>query len=283
MQAIRNVLEKHEKMALLVGNGPNLAAQIMPNWKQLLKSISNPPIDFEVEGLSNTEVYDLVDLHSKEGHDVKAHVIRALAIPADTVDLPIHKRIMQLAQEFDTPVLTTNFDTTFEKSIDAKLLKINSKGFTRYYPWKTYYGFEQHTLPTDGFGVWKVHGDVRYKDSIRLGLTDYMGSVERARGMIHKGNTRLFRGKQDSYWKGQDTWLHIWFKLPVVVFGLGFGLDEVFLRWLLIERRRYRNFHKEPMQVYYISKSNIAPSTQNLMQNLGVEIVTIQEYSELYG
>lgn len=268
---------------MLIGNGPNLAAQIMPNWKQLLKSISNPPIDFNVEGLSNTEVYDLVDLHSKEGHDVKEHVIRALAIPADTVDLPIHQRIMNLAREFDTPVLTTNFDTAFEKSIDAKLLKITSKGFTRYYPWKTYYGFEQHESPTDGFGVWKVHGDVRYKDSIRLGLTDYMGSVERARGMIHKGNTRLFKGKRDSYWAGQDSWLHIWFNLPVLVFGLGFGLDEVFLRWLLIERRRYLNFHKEPMQVYYISKSDIAPSTQNLMENLGVEIVTIQEYSELYG
>jgi hypothetical protein len=269
-------------MALLIGNGPNLAAQIMPNWKQLLKSISNPPIDFEVEGLSNTEVYDLVALHSRKGHDVKAHVIRELAIPPEQ-SLPIHERIMKLAQEFDAPVLTTNFDAAFETSVGAKLFKITPKGFTRYYPWKTYYGVEQHTSPTDGFGIWKVHGDVRYKDSIRLGLTDYMGSVERARRLIHKGSTRLFRGEQKGYWSGQDSWLHIWFNLPVVIFGLGFGIDEVFLRWLLIERRRYLNYQEKPMQVYFITKTDVASSTKNLMENLGVTMVHIQEYAELYG
>jgi len=283
MKVLRNLLDEHERMALLIGNGPNLAAQIMPNWKQLLKSISNPPIDFEVEGLSNTEVYDLVELHSKKGHDVKEHVIRELAIAPDQA-LPIHQQIMQLAQEYKAPVLTTNFDSAFEKSVDAKMLKITPKGFTRFYPWKTYYGFEQHQSPTDGFGVWKVHGDVRYKDSIRLGLTDYMGAVSRARGLIHKGKTRLFRSKNRKlYWAGQDSWLHIWFNLPVIVFGLGFGGDEVFLRWLLIERRRYLNYLEEPMQVYYIAKGEVPPSTQNLMENLGVTMVSIQEYSELYG
>jgi hypothetical protein len=124
---------------------------------------------------------------------------------------------------------------------------------------------------------------VRYKDSIRLGLTDYMGSVERARGLIHKGKPRLFRSKSNVSWSGEDSWLHIWFNLPVVVFGLGFGVDEVFLRWLLIERRRYLNYHNQPMHVYFVAKTNIAPSTENLMENLGVTMVSIQEYSELYG
>lgn len=283
LKAVRNILEKHEKAALLIGNGPNLAAQIMPSWKQLLTSVSSPPIHFNVEGLSNTEVYDLVALHSRKGHDVKEHVIRELAISPEQ-SLPIHQRLMELAQAYNAPVLTTNFDSAFEKSIDAKQVKINSKGFTRYYPWKTYYGFQQHESPTDGFGIWKVHGDVRYKDSIRLGLTDYMGSVERARGMIHKGSSRLFRSKRKgSSWTGQDSWLHIWFNLPVIIFGLGFGADEVFLRWLLIERRRYFNYHKKPMHVYFVSKEDVPPATENLMENLGVTMISIQEYSELYG
>ena len=190
---------------------------------------------------------------------------------------------MEFARTHNSPVLTTNFDESFEKSVDAQLFHIDSKGFTRFYPWKTYYGHEQLTLPTDGFGIWKIHGDVRYKDSIRLGLTDYMGSGERARKLIHNGDDRLFRGKRQEYWQGHQTWLHIWFNLPIVIFGLGYGIDEVFLRWLLIERRRYLNIYNDPMEVYYISNGTPAPAINNLMQNLGVEIKLINDYSELYG
>lgn len=282
MRAIRQVLNNHTRVAMLIGNGPNLASSIMPNWKQLLKSVSNPPINFEVDGLSNTEVYDLVELHSIENHDVKQQVVSQLKLLPDR-DVSLHYRLMKLAREYNSPILTTNFDEAFEKSIDAKLFRIGSKGFTRFYPWRSYYGFEKHELPTNGYGIWKIHGDVRYKDSIRLGLTDYMGSVERARRMIHKGEDRLFHGKRQRFWKGYQSWLHIWFNLPIVIFGLGFGIDEVFLRWLLIERRRYLNIYRDPMEVYFISRSDLSSSTRNLMQNLGVELLTINDYSELYG
>lgn len=281
MKPIKQILDRHNKVALLIGNGPNLASGIMPTWKQLLKSVSNPPIKFEIDGLSNTEVYDLVELNSKQGHDVKQHVISQLKLLPEK-DISVHSRLMNLAKSYNAPVLTTNFDEAFEKSIDAKLHRIGTSGFTRFYPWRSYYGFKKHDLPTDGFGIWKIHGDVRYRDSIRLGLTDYMGSVERARRMIHKGSDRLFKGKREKYWKGHQSWLHIWFNLPIIIFGLGFGIDEVFLRWLLIERRRYLNLYHEPMQIYYISTASINPATRNLMQNLGVEIIIINDYSEVY-
>lgn len=282
MHIIRQILDRHNKVALLIGNGPNLSSNIMPSWKQLLKSVSNPPINFDVDGLSNTEVYDLVELHSDENHDVKASVVRELKLLPEK-DISLHRRLMHLAIEYDAPVLTTNFDEAYETSVEAKLYRIGNTGFTRFYPWESYYGFNEHQLPTDGFGIWKIHGDVRYKDSIRLGLTDYMGSVERARRLIHKGEDRLFTGKRQPNWKGHQSWLHIWFNLPIVIFGFGFGIDEVFLRWLLIERRRYLNLYQDPMEVYYISKSHISSSVRNLMQNLGVQIILIDDYSEIYG
>jgi hypothetical protein len=68
-----------------------------------------------------------------------------------------------------------------------------------------------------------------------------------------------------------------------VIVGLGYGIDEVFLRWLLIERRRYRNLYREPMQVYYLSKDIPAPGVTNLLHNLGVELVLVDDYSALYG
>jgi hypothetical protein len=282
MIALREIVNRHNKVAFLIGNGPNLAANIMPSWKDLLKSASDIPIRFEVDGLSNTEVYDLVEMSSDEPKEVKNRVKNRLEILPD-YNTAIHKRLMEFAIANNSPVLTTNFDEVFEKSVNAELFHIESKGFTRFYPWKTYYGIAQHILPTDGFGIWKVHGDVRYTDSIRLGLTDYMGSSERARKLIHNGEDRLFNGKRQEFWSGHQTWLHIWFNLPLVIFGLTYGLDEVFLRWLLIERKRYLNIYNRPMNVYYISKDAPAPSVSNLMRNLDVELVSINDYSELYG
>lgn len=282
MRTLREIAGRYDKVAFLIGNGPNLSAQIMPSWKELLKSAADRPITFETDGLSNTEVYDLVELHSEIGHDVKER-IRAKLELLDTYDIRIHRRLMEFASSINAPVLTTNFDETFESSVNAQPYHIDSKGFTRFYPWKTYYGHAQLTLPTEGFGIWKIHGDVRYKDSIRLGLTDYMGSAERARKLIHNGDDRLFQGKRQEYWQGHQTWLHIWFNLPVIIFGLGLGVDEVFLRWLLIERRRYLNLYFDPMEVYYVSKGAPGPAIYNLMQNIGVETIVVDDYSEIYG
>jgi hypothetical protein len=282
MRVLEPILQRHSKVAFLIGNGPNLAANIMPSWKDLLLNASDSEIPFLVDGLSNTEVYDLVEMNCNNPSEVKPRVKNSLEVLPNH-DISIHKRIMEFAIQNDSPVLSTNFDEAFEKSVKAKRFHIDSKGFTRFYPWKTYYGFTKHTLPTDGFGIWKVHGDVRYASSIRLGLTDYIGSAERARKLIHNGDDRLFNGKRQDYWSGYQTWLHIWFNLPLVIFGLTYGLDEVFLRWLLIERKRYLNIYDKPMHVYYVSKDEPIPAVRNLMENLGVEIIRIDDYAELYG
>lgn len=282
MRILQNIVNRHTRVSFLIGNGPNLAAKNMLSWKDLLISVADQPIPFQIDGLTNTEVYDIVELYSDNGHEVKERVINSLKLTS-TSNLDIHRRLIEFAKAHNSPVLTTNFDESFEKSVKAQLFHIDSKGFTRFYPWKTYYGHEQHTFPTDGFGIWKIHGDVRYKDSIRLGLTDYMGSVERARKLIHNGEDRLFRGKRQDFWQGHQTWLHIWFNLPIAIFGFGYGIDEVFLRWLLIERRRYLKHYYDPMEVYYISRDEPAPAIKNLMQNLEVEVILIDDYSEIYG
>ncbi len=282
METLKKLIHSHDKVAFLIGNGPNLAAKIMPSWKELLASVSDMPISSDISGLSNTEVYDLVELHSKNPTKIKERVCQHLTIK-DKHSLTIHKDLMEMAEAFDIPVLTTNFDQALETSVDAKLHHLESKSFTRFYPWKSYYGHVPLEFPTDGFGIWKIHGDIRYKDSIRLGLTEYMGSVERARKILHKGKGRLMKRKDRNKWQGNKTWLHIWFHLPIIIFGLGCGIDEIFLRWLLIERRRYLNLYKEPMNVWYISLESPPPAVSNLMQNLGAKIEIIKDYPEIYG
>ena len=72
-----------------------------------------------------------------------------------------------------------------------------------------------------------------------------MGSVGRARAWLHRGgDRRLFSGKSPDNWLGKNTWVHIIFNSPLLIFGLALEENEVFLRWLLIERARY--FKKFP-------------------------------------
>ncbi|MGC4100770.1 SIR2 family protein [Ferruginibacter sp.] len=282
MHALQQVRKKFTRAAFLIGNGPNLGAGIFPSWKDLLVAASDKGFRFAPEGLTNTEVYDLVELHSKDAKKVKQRVAQKLRLTA-SMNIDVHRRLMNYAATTNSPVLTTNFDAALETAVNAEIFHINSKDFTRFYPWKTYYGFEQHQLPTDGFGIWKIHGDIQYKDSIRLGLTDYMGSAERARKMIHKGDDRLFRERKTSNWGGYQTWLHIWFNMPIIIAGLGFDTDEVFLRWLLIERKRYMNLRKQPMNVWYICKDEPKPSVKNLLYSLGVQFKIVDNYAAIYG
>ena len=284
MNAIKQVLKKYPDAAMLIGNGPNLSAGIMPSWSDLLLAAGDKRIEYPYDELTNTEIYDLVELYAKPTTDVKKRVIKQLNI-TPTDDLSVHKRLMNLAQAHNSPVLTTNFDAGFETAIGAKMHHIVPKGFTRYYPWKSYYSIAELVQPCGGFGIWKVHGDVRYKDSIRLGLTDYIGSSERARDLISKGAGRLGNTHRTNPWNGHDTWLDIWFNKPIIIFGLGYGKDEVFLRWLLIERRRFFNKMGRDMDVTYIDVKGPTPNAPvyNLMQNLGVTLKLVKGFDDIYG
>ena len=75
-----------------------------------------------------------------------------------------------------------------------------------------------------------------------------MGSVQRARTWLHRGEANLFNAKNRPDWDGARTWVHLMFNKPLLIFGLGLTETEVFLRWLLIERARYfRRFPSAPI------------------------------------
>ncbi|MEQ8471293.1 MAG: hypothetical protein RIC35_08905 [Marinoscillum sp.] len=283
MTKLKTIRNRYEKAAFLIGNGPNLYSDIMPSWTNLLKTAGDGPVEFALEGLTYTEVYDLVELASNNPQGIKTRIIKQLALKKKD-DLSVHQNLMNLAITTESPVLTTNFDAAFESSIDARIKHIDSRDFTRYYPWKSYYAHTAIGRPTEGFGIWKVHGDVNYRDSIRLGLADYMGSVERARKLLHHGRNRISRKKHRDYWNGSNTWLDIWFNMPIIIIGFGFGVHETFLRWLLIERKRYyRDFHPgKGIDICYVYVNPPKPDVKNLLQTLGVEFVKIPSYGHLY-
>ncbi|WP_421877590.1 SIR2 family protein [Marinoscillum sp.] len=282
MKILSALRSKYRKAAFLIGNGPNLYSQIMPSWTNLLRAAGDKNVAFALKGLSYTEVYDLVELTAKDHLAIKPRIVKQLALKKSS-DLSTHRALMQLARETDSPVLTTNFDTAFEDSIHAQLHHTSTKGFTRFYPWKSYYATNKLNHPTSGFGIWKIHGDVRYKDSIRLGLTDYMGSVERARS-ISKVRYQHLRRNQNRR-QVSDTWLDIWFELPIIIVGFGYGAHETFLRWLLIERKKYfRDFlEQDTLDMHYVSVGNAKPDVKNLLETLGVTFHSVDSFDDLYA
>ncbi|MER8441394.1 hypothetical protein NKH36_34055 [Mesorhizobium sp. M1312] len=71
-------------------------------------------------------------------------------------------------------------------------------------------------------------------------MTDYMGSVDRARAWMYRGDNSLIRYLQGNSvsWRGFHTCLHPFFSSDIAIIGFGFGKDETFLRWLFLERAR---------------------------------------------
>jgi hypothetical protein len=114
-----------------------------------------------------------------------------------------------------------------------------------------------------------------------------MGSVERARNLIHKGNEEnLFSGKDQHRWKGRTTWLHIIFNKSLFIFGLGLKQNETFLRWLLIERKKYfKRFPDREKKGWYIdTKLNIKNDMGKriFLKYAGFEIIDVESYNDIY-
>jgi len=184
-------------------------------------------------GTALTEFYDVVELksHGRTGA-MQAEFCKSMS---DWRPFPHHRRIMDWALRHRAPVLTTNFDDVLSQAAYCDFQFPRDPKFTAYYPWSCHFARHEIDDPCDDFGIWHINGMSRYKTSIRLGLSHYMGSVRRAGGWIHgRSDENLFRAKNRREWQGARTWMHLVFNKPLLFVGLGLAENEVFLRWLLI-------------------------------------------------
>lgn len=179
------------------------------------------------------------------------------------------------------------FRCGLEHAAGCTLFRPTDRSFTDFYPWECHFADQEVENPCAGFGIWHINGMAQYARSIRLGLTHYMGSVQRARGWIHSGDRRLFGGKERAYWQGHRSWLHVIFNKPLLILGLGLQENEVFLRWLLIERARYfAKFPKRAQKAWYVhkpdSKDGAEAGKHFFLEELGIRCVRVADYSEIY-
>lgn len=292
---IKGIFSRHsQNIAFLIGNGINLHYKNDNiSWKDLLLDLwdshSFDTLTTIPDGITFTEFYDALEIQNAEKKNfsslLQKDVQRRMSnwVPDNSQNL-----ILEKIRKLNAPILTTNFDDLMCKSMGLEFKKIKGTRFTDYYPWSCYYSDRELSNPTEGFGIWYPNGMLKYNRSIKLGLSQYMGNVERARKLIHKRPENIsFEGKNQHYWGGYKTWLHILFNKSIFIFGFGLDETEVFMRWLLIERAKYfRKFPDRKKKGWFVLKNEESSKNSEgkkfFLKSVGFEVIQLDEYKMIY-
>ncbi|WCK21754.1 hypothetical protein [Agrobacterium tumefaciens] len=281
------------RLTLIVGNGVNRYANAgnTNSWRELLLDMARRHLpehahDFPT-GISTTEFFDVLSLQAKSSN-ADSSLQKEFCKPIrGWLSFDHHRRIVDWARHNNSPILTTNFDTTLSRACGAVLQHVTTEGFTDFYPWSTYYGHGPLPRPSEGFGVWHMNGMAQYHRSVRLGLTHYMGSVQRVRDWMHRGGTsRLFSSERAiDTWRGRSTWLDALFRNDLAIVGLALDEVEVFIRWLLIERARlYIKFPSLKRKAWYIDTNDHTATGKGIfLSGVGVTPIMESNYDGIYA
>lgn len=274
-----------DNIAFVIGNGINRYKKNgkddkAKTWENLLHKLTKKHLG-EIEklrkGISYTELYDIYDL---ENENVKCQK-KVCEILAAWKQKDSHRNVIEFAKSLDIPIMTTNYDSLLSDNLD--FFKFGIKGFSDFYPWSCYFSNRKLMIPSDGFAVWHIHGIIKYYRSIRLGLNHYIGLIHKASKFIKYGEDCLHRVSNNSEWLGSKTWLDLFFKKSIIMFGLGLEKDEIFLRWLLLERSKFIKKKKLNLKSYFIDKeSNIEGSKCYFLENVGFEVIKVNGYKDIY-
>lgn len=292
---MRSLLDANSAdLALLVGNGINRfeAPPGTNSWEGLLTVLAQRHLDPRhagvPKGVSPTEFYDVLELAAGSAKGTVPLQAQFCQQMAGWQPLPQHGRITAWARARSVPVLTTNFEQTLGTACGARLRRCaGNDAFTAYYPWSSCYAPQDVQDPLKDFAVWHVNGMQVYRQSIRLGLSHYMGSAERARGWLQRSGNRLYGARDIRNWPGANSWLQVFLHKPLLFFGLALGENEVFLRWLLIERAKYhRTFPGRARPGWYVhvkGSPDLDAGKALFLRGVGVEPVEVASFADLYG
>ncbi len=292
LQSLKKVINsRSHDIAFVIGNGINRFKEQgqVSSWNDILLNlwinVYGNTLKKIPSGISLTEFYDLLEI-GLTAKNQKVNLQKEFCEPLSRWKYGSHHEIiLEAAKSHHIPILTTNFDSLLSKAGNLDYFVGKEEPFTDYYPWGCYYSNRKLLSPSDGFGVWYINGMEKYYRSIRLGLSHYMGSVERARRMIHRGREEsLFSGKNVRNWRGRYTWLHLIFNKSLFVFGLGLEESEVFLRWLLIERAKYfQKFPARKKNGWYVCKKKSRNAGKELfLRKLDFDYVMVDNYVDIY-
>jgi len=303
--------------AFFLGNGINNFCGTTSSWKDLLIDLAVQHIDDKGEyedilkdnSVSYPEFFDLIQLSSNvkdETFDYKS-IKKGIRVGFEQwVPQKTHAIWTEKLIELNRPVLTTNYDyllefsnysiksfvrsTQYNKSLFRPQRiqnKVGKVGFSPFYPWHSYYSNRKVEKANDEFAIWHIHGFYEYASSIRLGLTDYMGIVEKGRRWLFKsaGNPSNKRNELNK-WVGNNSWLDIFLNNNLVFIGIDLGVQETSLRWLLIEReklfKRYPDIRKKTWFIRNLQYDKMKQGKRLFFEKLNIEIIDAKDAIQIY-
>lgn len=289
MTSIKEILSNNN-CAIVLGNGINLYFdKCSISWNALLKNLWTQNVEnceFPKEGISYTEIFDVMDIHKHEKLNLKKNI----ASEFGKTNNGKYENFLQYCTNKHIPILTTNYDTRLSDCIHLDLYKTSNKSNPAYYPLGYYYAFstiaENDIL--NEFAIWHINGMVKYPNSIRIGLCDYAGIIEKVRKMLHSGYVNdNFKEKHQNYWNGYNTWMHIFFNKPLVFIGLQLDENEVFLRWLLLQKAMYYkkkyDYENENKGWYlYVEDKDMSKGKEIFLKYVNITPIKAADYSNLY-
>lgn len=294
LKTAKKILEKSShRIAFILGNGINRFAykdNVDPSWSKLLLDawahVSFSTVTNIDDGITFTEFYNLLEFES-DPKKITESIISAIE-GWNTTDY--HNSLRAALIKLNKPVLTTNFDMYLEgDSMYKKIMDhpIFGKRFTDFYPWDVVYSPNSEFSIQDiyKFGIWHVNGVINYPRSLKLSLTSYTRQGKRALDYLNSGNyDDDFSGKNQSHWKGMNTWLHLIFNCDLFIMGLGLDEQETFLRWLLIERMKYfRRFPDRKRKGWYVGRKEDMPEGKKFfLERIGFELIQLDDYEDIY-
>lgn len=291
-EIIKIIKANQDSIAFVIGNGSNryFGNGVLLSWEGLLKQVwkmnssCGKAFSSVPSGISNTEFIDALQIELiRNGIDFNKTKKDIASIVGSWKPISGISTMVQKIESIHTPLLTTNFDLLFEFAFEMseRKLPLRGKRATDFYPWNYYFGKKGMKLlssPNDGFGIWHVHGMATHPRSIRIGLNDYMGLVEHSRGIIQKN----YLGKG---FISTNTWLDIVFSKSLFIFGLGLETDEVFLRWLLLQRAKYNEIYKAGLNGWYVTCAQFGPVSSGkrlFLESIGFEIIEVATPNIVY-
>lgn len=221
-------------------------------------------------------------------------------------------RLLEYAKSTKSQILTTNFDFAIEQALG---FPVDKNGFctpskakdapnSKVYPYGDYFAEskrdglclegEDNADPhiEDECAVWHIHGAISKPQSVLLGFEDYILAILHLKRL--QSHSPEVKNHYAEPWEDgfilKNSWLRLFFTRPLVIVGCGIKSEELFLRWLLVRRRRKKILTNEALQpIYYLDTEQEASkypaldlAKQTYFKSLGIKIVRYANYTKLY-
>jgi hypothetical protein len=278
---------KGGNIAFIIGNGINRYKDNIDtrSWDNLILDIYNETASIPLKvipekGITNPELFDITRLNTANSSSRSFLQDKFISKLKEWKFGTHHKNITSIINKYNCPILTMNFDTLMADSVGAKhnyTLENKKRGWTAIYPWQDYFAIKPLSSENDGFSIWHINGMKIYKQSLRLSLSEYIGNTRKARKYWPTKNNPVF-GPQ-----GSKTWLKFFLTKSLCIFGLGLEDQEVFIRWLLIERAKiYKIYPNLRKNGWYLNTNEMEDGKRLFLESVGFEIIQLESYQDLY-